>query len=154
VKAKKRASPKRAAQAKPARSPHPAKPAKVARRAKVAKPGKPAKLAKKPSAEIPPVLAPVADAFADVRGVSRRRMFSSENAFSVNGKIFAMLTRGTFVVKLPKERVDDLVDAGKGKRFDPGQGRLMREWIAVEAGALPWVALAKEAHSYVRRGNR
>ena len=39
-----------------------------------------------------------------------------ENAFSVNGKIFAMLTRGPFVVKLPRERVDDLVDAGKGKR--------------------------------------
>ena len=29
-------------------------------------------------------------------------MFSSENAFSVNGKIFAMLTRGMFVVKLRK----------------------------------------------------
>ena len=115
---------------------------------------KPATSLKKPAPEIPPVLAPVADAFADVRGVSRRRMFSSENAFSVNGKIFAMLTRGCFVVKLPQERVDDLVDAGKGKRFDPGHGRLMKEWIAVEAGALPWVALAKEAHSYVRRGNR
>jgi hypothetical protein len=110
--------------------------------------------AKKLASEIPPVLAPVADAFADVRGVSRQRMFSSENAFAVNGKIFAMLTRGCFVVKLPKERVDDLVDAGKGKRFDPGHGRLMKEWISVEAGALPWVALAKEAHSYVRRGNR
>jgi TfoX/Sxy family transcriptional regulator of competence genes len=136
VKAKKRASPKRAARAKPAKSPRRAKPAQ------------------KVSPEIPPVLAPVADAFADVRGVSRRRMFSSENAFSVNGKIFAMLTRGTFVVKLPKERVDDLVEAGKGQRFDPGHGRLMKEWIAVEAGALPWVALAKEAHSYVRRSGR
>jgi hypothetical protein len=154
VKAKKRASPKRAARAKPARSPRLAKPAKRARVASPAKRAKVAKPAKKRPAEIPPVLAPVADAFADVRGVSRRRMFSSENAFSVNGKIFAMLTRGTFVVKLPKERVDDLVEAGKGKRFDPGQGRLMKEWIAVEAGALPWVALAKEAHSYVRRGNR
>jgi len=142
VKTKKRVSPKRAARAKPAKSP---------RRAPSPKPSKPAN---RPSSEIPPVLAPVADAFADVRGVSRRRMFSSENAFSVNGKIFAMLTRGTFVVKLPKERVDDLVESGKGKRFDPGHGRLMKEWIAVEAGALPWVALAKEAHSYVRRGGR
>jgi TfoX/Sxy family transcriptional regulator of competence genes len=142
VKTKKRVSPKRAARAKPAKSP---------RRAPSPKPSKPAN---RPSSEIPPVLAPVADAFADVRGVSRRRMFSSENAFSVNGKIFAMLTRGTFVVKLPKERVDDLVESGKGKRFDPGHGRLMKEWIAVEAGALPWVALAKEAHSYVRRAGR
>jgi TfoX/Sxy family transcriptional regulator of competence genes len=157
VKAKKRASPKRAARAKPAKSPRRAKPAKSAKplkSAKSRKSPKPAKPAKKPSSEIPPVLAPVADAFAAVPGVSRRRMFSSENAFSVNGKIFAMLTRGLFVVKLPKERVDDLVDAGKGQRFDSGQGRLMKEWIAVEAGALPWVALAKEAHSYVRRGGR
>ena len=145
MKAKKRVSPKRAARAKPARSP------KRPKSPKAAKGRKPAKQA---ASEIPPVLAPVADAFADVRGVSRRRMFSSENAFSVNGKIFAMLTRGCFVVKLPKERVDDLVEAGKGKRFDSGQGRLMKEWIAVEAGVLPWVALAKEAHSYVRRGNR
>ena len=155
MKAKKRASPKRAARAKPAQSPKSPKSSKKSPQpAKLAKSRKPAKPAKKPSSEIPPVLAPVADAFAAVPGVSRRRMFSSENAFSVNGKIFAMLTRGTFVVKLPRERVDDLVDAGKGKRFDPGHGRLMKEWIAVEAGALPWVALAKEAHSYVRRGNR
>ena len=151
VKAKKRVSPKRAARAKPAKS---LKPAKSGTPAKSAKPAERRKPAKQPAAEIPPVLAPVADAFADVRGVSRRRMFSSENAFSVNGKIFAMLTRGCFVVKLPKERVDDLVEAGKGKRFDPGHGRLMREWISIEAGVLPWVALAKEAHSYVRRGNR
>jgi TfoX N-terminal domain len=145
VKAKKRASPKRATRTKSVKS---------SKSPKLAKSSKPARRASPPPSEIPPVLAPVADAFADVSGVSRRRMFSSENAFAVNGKIFAMLTRGCFVVKLPKERVDDLVETGKGKRFDPGQGRLMKEWIAVEAGVLPWVALAKEAHSYVRRGNR
>ena len=157
VNSKKRASPKRAGRAKPAKSPTRLSSSKSPGRAKSLKPAKPARNrrpAKQPASEIPPVLAPVADAFADVRGVSRRRMFSSENAFAVDGKIFAMLTRGCFVVKLPKERVDDLVDAGKGTRFDPGHGRLMKEWIAVEAGALPWVALAKEAHSYVRRGNR
>jgi len=151
VKPKKRVSSKSAARTKPARAVKTAKPVK---RATPAKRAKPARSAKASASEIHPDLAPVADAFADVSGVSRRRMFSSENAFAVNGKIFAMLTRGMFVVKLPKERVDDLVEAGKGKRFDPGHGRLMKEWIAVEAGDLPWVALAKEAHSYVRRGNR
>jgi hypothetical protein len=105
-------------------------------------------------AEIPPILAPVANALAEVRGVTRRRMFSTENAFSVNGKIFAMLVRGSLVVKLPKERVDDLVETGKGERFDPGHGRLMKEWISVPAGGVPWVALAKEAHRYVWRGKR
>jgi len=159
VNANKRVSSKSAARTRPAKTAKAAK--SKAAKSKLAKskpakskPAKSARSAKPLASEIPPVLAPVADAFADVSGVSRRRMFSSENAFAVNGKIFAMLTRGMFVVKLPKERVDDLVDAGKGQRFDPGHGRLMKEWIAVEAGALPWVALAKEAHSYVRRGNR
>jgi hypothetical protein len=153
VKAKKRVSPQRVTvKAKAKTKTKTSSKAKPSKASKASKPSK--KTARKPAAEVPPILAPVAEALADVRGVSRRRMFSSENAFSVNGKIFAMLTRGTFVVKLPKERVDDLVEAGKGKRFDPGSGRLMKEWIAVEAGDLPWVALAKEAHSYVRRGNR
>jgi hypothetical protein len=107
------------------------------------------------AAEVPPSFALVVSAFAEDRTVSRRRMFSSENVLSVNGKIFAMLGRGlSLVVKLPKERVDDLVRAGKGKHFDPGRGRLMKEWVAVEAGAAPWVALAEEAHRFVWRGKR
>lgn len=114
----------------------------------------PTKTKTKSAGEIPPILAPVANALAEVRGVTRRRMFSTENAFSVNGKIFAMLVRGCLVVKLPKERVDDLVETGKGERFDPGHGRIMKEWISVPAGGVPWVALAKEAHGYVWRGKR
>lgn len=41
----------------------------------------------------------------------------------INGKIFAMFSRGQFVVKLPKQIVDELVSSRKGKRFDPGHGR-------------------------------
>jgi len=45
-----------------------------------------------------------------------------------HGKIFAMLGRGSsLVVKLPRERVDELARAGKGQHFDPGHGRLMKE---------------------------
>jgi hypothetical protein len=137
---RKRASPKRA-------SPKRASTKPVGR-------ARPAKGARQPATEVPPIFRPVAEAFADIDGVSRHRMFSSENTFSVDGKIFAMLVRGALVVKLPKERVDALVETGKGKRFDPGHGRLMREWLVVEAGGLPWVALAKEAHQFVRRVKR
>ena len=77
-------------------------------------------------------------------------MFSSDSVLSVDGKIFAMLARGRFVAKLPKDRVDALVRAGTGKRFDPGRGRLMKEWIAVARGRADWIALAKEACRYVR----
>ena len=106
-------------------------------------------------APVPPTFATIVAAFAGDRTVSRRRMFSSENVLSVNGKIFAMLGRGSsLVVKLPKERVDELVRRGKGTHFDPGHGRLMKEWVSVEVGAAPWVALAEEAHGYVARGKR
>jgi hypothetical protein len=106
-------------------------------------------------APVPATFAPAVAAFAGDRTVSRGRMFTSENVLSVNGKIFAMLGRGSsLVVKLPKERVDELVIAGKGERFDPGGGRLMKEWVAVEVGAAPWVSLAKEAHRFVLWGKR
>jgi hypothetical protein len=45
----------------------------------------------------------------------------------VDGKPFALFTQGTLVVKIPKERVAALVDAGVGKPFDPGHGRLMKQ---------------------------
>ena len=77
-------------------------------------------------------------------------MFSSRSVLSVDGKIFAMLSRGTFVAKLPKEQVDALVRAGAGTYFDPGHGRRMKEWIAVGPGRADWIALARDACRYVR----
>jgi hypothetical protein len=67
----------------------------------------------------------------------------------VDGKLFALLSsRGQFVAKLPKQRVIELVAQGKGEPFDPGHGRLMREWIALH-GAGDWVGLAREARKFV-----
>ena len=54
------------------------------------------------------------------------------------------------MVKLPKERVGALVAAGKGEYFDPGHGRLMKEWLAVEAGRVSWLELAREAYDFVK----
>ncbi|HLJ14992.1 MAG TPA: hypothetical protein VKV15_10885 [Bryobacteraceae bacterium] len=100
---------------------------------------------KKPDeSEVDHRFAPVADAFAGVEDVSRGIMMSSYG-LKVNGKIFAMFARGKFVAKLPRQRVDELVSGGQGERFDPGHGRLMKEWIAVRAGAADWVELAREA---------
>src|SRR5690242_13865098 len=50
----------------------------------------------------------------------------------VGGKLVATLSsKGKFVVKLPKDPVDDLVKTRKGRYFDPGHGRLMKEWLEV-----------------------
>jgi hypothetical protein len=72
-------------------------------------------------------------------------------SLKVKGKIFALLSsRGEFVVKLPHRRVDELIAAGKGRRFDPGHGRLMKEWLAVRSNSSEdWIRLAGEALKFV-----
>ncbi|MDP9119797.1 MAG: hypothetical protein M3O15_00240 [Acidobacteriota bacterium] len=75
------------------------------------------------------------------------------SALKVGEKIFAMISsQGVFVVKLPKERVDSLVTSGAGQRFDPGHGRIMKEWLALEpSSGEDWLALATEAMRFVAR---
>ena len=94
----------------------------------------------------------VAAAFAGDPAVSHGggKGFGS-GALKVNGKIFAMVSsKGRFVVKLPKPRVVALTAAGEGEPFDPGRGRLMKEWLAIDGGSADWVALAREAYQFVK----
>ena len=104
------------------------------------------------AAEIDPRFRPVVDAFASYRDVRGGKMMSSYG-LKVNGKIFAMFGRKQFVTKLPKARVDALVNAGAGKNFDPGHGRLMKEWVVVADGGPDWIVLAEEAYEFVKRGH-
>jgi hypothetical protein len=77
--------------------------------------------------------------------------FGPSPGLRVGGRIFAMLAHGDLVVKLPKDRVDQLVASGTGDRFEPRHdGRLMKEWLAVSAGHLAeWEGLADEALRFV-----
>ena len=100
------------------------------------------------AAPVDPRFAPVVDAFARDRQVSYGGKGFGSNALKLNGKIFAMMSsKGKFVVKLPKDRVDELVRLGVGRYFDPGHGRLMKEWLAVDVGTGSWVELAREARA-------
>jgi TfoX/Sxy family transcriptional regulator of competence genes len=101
---------------------------------------------------VDPSFLPIVQAFARQRDVTRKRMFSSSSVLSVDGKIFAMLVKGRFVAKLPRDRVDDIVAAGFGMPFDPGHGRLMKEWVSVDAKGPPWLELAREAYRFVKTG--
>jgi len=92
--------------------------------------------------------------FAGESGVTHEdassRSFGA-GALKAGGKIFAMLVRGRLVLKLPKERVDALVEAGAGERFDANKGRPMKEWIALgdSHSDAQWLELAREAKSFV-----
>jgi hypothetical protein len=95
-----------------------------------------------------PDLAPsVADLQA--RQAAGDRKFGS-NGLKVQGRLFALFTQETLVVKLPRERVAALEAAKVGKPFDPGHGRVMKEWLAVTSPRASWLELAREAHAFVR----
>jgi hypothetical protein len=81
---------------------------------------------------------------------SSKKGFGS-SALCVGEKIFAMISsKGGFVVKLPKERVDALVTAGAGSRFEPARGRVMKEWFVIDPDSkVNWLSLAREAMKFV-----
>ncbi len=94
----------------------------------------------------------VVAAFEGDRDVATGRMFGSLG-LKTSGKTFAMLVNRRLVVKLPRERVAELADAGVGEPFDPGHGRLMREWAAIGADAdVDWLELTRDARTFVRSG--
>lgn len=94
------------------------------------------------------------DEFAERPGVavpdrSRRRGFGS-STLRVGGSIFAMLVGERLVVKLPRARVDALIEGGVGDPYDGGRGRPMKEWVAVAVeDPQTWVSLAGEAMEFV-----
>lgn len=81
---------------------------------------------------------------------SPKKGFGS-SALKIDNRIFAMLSsKREFVVKLPAHRVDALIAAGMGKRFDAGRDRPMKEWLAVgPAYEARWLPLAREAMEFV-----
>ncbi len=72
------------------------------------------------------------------------------SALKIDTRIFAMLFEGKLIVKPPRRRVDALIASGEGERFDPGNGRPMKEWLTVKpTAAVDWLSLAKEARTFV-----
>ena len=95
------------------------------------------------------------DAVVAAFGKDRRVVRATGKGFGsgslkVDGRIFAMISsRGQFVVKLPRDRVAELVDRGIGEHFDAGRGRAMKEWLALDHQPEHWLELAREARLFV-----
>lgn len=78
-----------------------------------------------------------------------RKGFGS-SALWIGGKIFAFLSsKGELIVKLPRDRVDELVASGNGARCDLGRGA-MKEWIALNEKS-NWLNAARESMGYVSK---
>jgi hypothetical protein len=66
-------------------------------------------------------------------------------------KMFAMLSKGNYVVKLPKERVNKLLNSGEGLPYDPGNGRIMKEWVIIPIEhSDKWIEYASEAKAFAK----
>lgn len=58
---------------------------------------------------------------------------------------------GNLVVKLPGERVAELIDAGEGEPFAPA-GKVFREWVAIPVlDEQRWTGLIEESIEFVGR---
>jgi hypothetical protein len=78
------------------------------------------------------------------------RGFGSD-ALKVEGRIFASLSKGRLLLKLPAARVDDLIQSGIGERFSTGPGHPKHEWVTISPShASQWVELSEEARRFVQ----
>jgi hypothetical protein len=81
-------------------------------------------------------------------GVTLGKAFHNPG-LKLGSKLFAMLYKGSLVVKLPEARCRELLETGTAAVFDRGQGTPMREWVALpEPDIRRWTAAAREALAF------
>ena len=68
------------------------------------------------------------------------------------GKMFAMFWKGQLVLKLPPNRVDELISQNIGEPYDPGTGSPMKDRVLIPASMKSkWIELSQESKSYVEK---
>jgi hypothetical protein len=105
------------------------------------------------SQSYPELFANLCEEFAGTPGVTlpdSGRGFGS-SAIKINNSIFAMLVNDRLVVKLPRARVTELIEAGTGEPFDAGKGKPMKEWVSLIGDEDTCRMLVAEALAFVRR---
>jgi TfoX/Sxy family transcriptional regulator of competence genes len=82
--------------------------------------------------------------------ITEKKMFGTR-ALCVAGKVFMFAWREDLVLKIPANRVEELIASGQAKLFDPGHGRTSTTWAAVFSSASEcWPLLAEEARAFVQ----
>jgi hypothetical protein len=83
--------------------------------------------------------------------VTPGKMFGSEG-LRTGKKFFAIWWHEQLVVKIPADRLQELVAAGDGEPFEPMPGRPMNGWILLGDSA-DWSTLVEEARAFVAAQN-
>lgn len=93
---------------------------------------------------------PLAEQHCRLPGIDIGPMFGTEG-LRVRGKVYAFVVHnGSLVVKLPEQRIGELVAGGEAGPTIM-RGRPLREWaeVPIEAGAARWAQFVGEARVFV-----
>ena len=83
--------------------------------------------------------------FADVDGVTVNAGRGAQG-LKVGSKMIAMFGKGDLLLKLPPERVQAHIAAGRGLPYDPGTGKVLKNYLVVPAAKKrSWIRLCEEA---------
>ena len=70
-------------------------------------------------------------------------------ALKIKRKMFVILNQNDITVKLPKNRVAELLASGEGLPYDPGNGKIMKEWVTIPLKtSKKWMAFVKEGMKF------
>jgi hypothetical protein len=85
------------------------------------------------------------------QSTAHREGFGTGSLF-VGRKMFAVLDESCgLILKLPAERVAQLITEGHGSGWHPGTGKPLKEYISIPVSEQRrWLALAKESREFMR----
>ena len=70
-------------------------------------------------------------------------------ALKIKRKMFVFLNQDNITVKLPKNRVTELLASGEGLPYDPGNGKIMKEWVTIPLKISDkWMAFVQEGMEF------
>ncbi|MHA1110158.1 MAG: hypothetical protein ACTSRE_03610 [Promethearchaeota archaeon] len=73
-------------------------------------------------------------------------------SLKIRKKMFCMYNKERFIAKLLKGRVTELIDLEMGLPYDPGNGKIMKEWVIIPSEISErWIEFASEAKEFVKK---
>ena len=69
----------------------------------------------------------------------------------IGGKLFVMFLKGDLLVKLPEQKVKEIIELGNGEAYDPGTGKPMKNRVLIRArNKNLWIKYSIEAKKHAK----